>query len=107
MTTRRLMVVVAVVAMLMGEADIAQRLRRRRDEFASRAQWHGEIVAAWNARWRPAPPGAATLRLMAYHGSLASKYWYAARYPWLPVEPDPSPPDAWLPIEPDPPSPEP
>jgi hypothetical protein len=93
MTTRRWMVAVAVVAMLMGEADIAQRLRRRRDEFVSRAQWHGEIVATWNARWRPAPPGAATLRLMDYHGSLARKYERAARYPWLPVEPDPREPE--------------
>ena len=28
-----------------------------------------------------------------WHEGLAQKYWHAARYPWLPVAPDSSPPD--------------
>jgi hypothetical protein len=92
MTTRRWMIDVVVVAMLVGWIVGAEWLRRRRDEFLSRARWHSEIVATWNASWRPAPSGA-TLRLMAHHGSLASKYRYAVRYPWLPVEPDPPAPE--------------
>ena len=31
-------------------------------------------------------------RRAAYHASLKRKYERAARYPWLPVEPDPPPP---------------
>jgi hypothetical protein len=31
-----------------------------------------------------------------YHSAMARKYRRAARYPWLPVEPDPSEPD-WMP----------
>ncbi len=31
-------------------------------------------------------------RLIAYHGALARKYWYAALFPWLPVAPDPPEP---------------
>ena|GEM_PF-6875871 len=27
---------------------------------------------------------------MAWHAVLAKKYQYASRYPWLPVEPDPT-----------------
>lgn len=32
-------------------------------------------------------------RLAAYHRKLSAKYQRAARYPWLPVEPDPPPPE--------------
>jgi hypothetical protein len=45
MTTRQWMIAVAIVGVLLGGIDGAQRLRRRRDEFADRAQWHREIVA--------------------------------------------------------------
>jgi hypothetical protein len=41
--------------------------------------------------WRKKRSDALSVR--TYHGSLASKYWYAARYPWLPVEPDPPDPE--------------
>jgi hypothetical protein len=32
------------------------------------------------------------LGITAYHAAMARKYGRAARYPWLPVEPDPPPP---------------
>ena len=32
-------------------------------------------------------------RLVFYHGGVARKYWHAASYPWLPVEPDPPEPE--------------
>jgi hypothetical protein len=93
MTTRQLMSVVAVVAVSLGGIAGSQRLRQRRDEFADRAQWHREIVAAWNAKWRPAPSGGYPLQLVSYHAAMARKYRHAACYPWLPVEPDPPEPE--------------
>ena len=32
-------------------------------------------------------------RWTSYHTAMARKYRHAARYPWLPVEPDPPPPE--------------
>jgi hypothetical protein len=88
MTTRRWMVVVAVVGLLMGGVQ----LRRRHDDLVGRAQWHSRAVATWNARRAAAANDPIAPRLITYHESLASKYWYATRYPWLPVEPDPPEP---------------
>jgi hypothetical protein len=31
--------------------------------------------------------------MFSYHEALARRYWYAARFPWLPVEPDPPEPE--------------
>jgi hypothetical protein len=33
-------------------------------------------------------------RLAGYHAAMARKYWHAADRPWLPVEPDPPPPES-------------
>jgi hypothetical protein len=50
------------------------------DDFAGRARSWAEEAEEWRARSR-------------YHDLLRSKYERAARYPWLPVEPDPTPPE--------------
>jgi hypothetical protein len=39
-------------------------------------------------------------RAAIYHGQMRRKYERAARYPWLPVDPDPTPPDSPLPVRP-------
>lgn len=111
-TVRRLMVVVAIVAMILGVWLWAERRRAR---FSALESWHdrqvlwdvciiaghpgpdGEYV--WEAEPRPRPlkPGTPRasphqLRISTWHYRLASKYRRAARYPWLPVEPDPPEP---------------
>ena len=90
MTTRRLMIAVAVVGLLMGGIVGGVRLRRRREYLMGYYHHHHQMAVMWISK------GIETLdprcqRLIAYHGALARKYWYAARFPWLPVEPDPPP----------------
>jgi hypothetical protein len=91
MTTRQWMIVVAVVGLLLGGSAKVHRLRRRQSEFIDRARWHGGFVYNWNSRWRPTP-SEATSRWIAYHAEMARKYEHAAKYPWLPVAPDPPDP---------------
>ena len=93
MTTRRWMIVVAVVGLLLGGIVGVYRLRQRHDALVYRVWWHRTIVATLKARGRASPNDPATPRLLVYHESLAHKYQHAARYPWLPVEPDPPEPD--------------
>ncbi|SRR5579883_2155774 len=101
MTTRLWMIVVAVVALSIA----AEQMRRKSARYRERAERHAKIEEACRK-------SAALLPLMkpsdyeimcgrmvqatrlspwlaAYHAELRRKYEYAARYPWLPVEPDP------------------
>jgi hypothetical protein len=88
MTTRRWMVFVVVVGLLMGGVQ----LKRRHDDLVGRAEFHNRMAATWIGRGVAALNDPILQRFIAYHGSLARKYWYAARYPWLPVEPEPPEP---------------
>jgi hypothetical protein len=38
------------------------------------------------------PTAARLYRITAYHAAMARKYWWAANYPWLTLEPDPPEP---------------
>ncbi len=129
MTTRRWIVVVVIVGLLM----VGVRLVQRRRLFLSRAQVH-ELNAAFypklESRERkmcleyavliaglerlqrygdrePARSRLETLKVrldqsrrnlprwtntIAYYVAMSHKYRHAARYPWLPVEPDPPEP---------------
>jgi hypothetical protein len=111
MTTRRWMLAVAVVALLMGGVVVAVRATRRSREYRQIAVWHAamrdlclgeayEYQYAYDHRaagdhraetdW---PRYEAHERALArHHDGLAAKYDRAARYPWLPVEPDPPEP---------------
>jgi hypothetical protein len=62
-----------------------------------------DTIAYWESRWTdqreglparyPWPDGPPFVPAMAkYHDAMRIKYERAARYPWLPVEPDPLPP---------------
>lgn len=131
-TTRRLMVLVAVAALALG----AEMTRRRGEAFAEKAAEHAKAERAHRAladsqdyaaarsrreseqeaaeRAKVSPnderhPEGADGALMqraamlaeeakytrehaAFHEKLINKYQHAARYPWLPVEPDPPKP---------------
>jgi hypothetical protein len=111
MTTRRWMIVVVVVGVLMGGIVVADRLRQRRADFNTLAQHHtymkvyfrdwgqsASAVALWEASGRS--DAHARLkdlkdrlsRLLAYHESMERKYQHAVRYPWLAIEADPPEP---------------
>ena len=104
MATRRWMIAVAVVALAFG----AERLRRLSQGYAFLAACHAgaqislaEVVGDYDGgriafdqqeatSWVEAI--AAYRRRIPYEAALARKYRRAARYPWLPDEPDPPDP---------------
>ena len=102
-TTRRLMVLVAVVAVATGTAV---GLVQRRDSFLDEAAGHRELsdealqyAYVMNFRYTfglSEPERAeqkAHERLGIYHAEMRAKYERAARYPWLPVTADPLEPE--------------
>jgi hypothetical protein len=128
MTTRRWMVAVVIIGLMLGGV----RLKHRQSRLLSRAQYHEQRAAflpKLESRARiicaeyPAQiagleklrryGGPVRFRLehfkvqldrsredlvrlpkkIAYHAAMAHKYEHAARYPWLPVEPDPPEPE--------------
>ena len=109
MTMRRWMMAVAAIGLMIGGGVV---LKQRRDYFLSLAQSHQKEVASSTARGNALKSrfgGTAGMtveeitrlhddyeRMMDradHHASLARKYEEAARYPWLPVEPDPPEPE--------------
>ena len=99
-TIRRMMVVVAVTAIAFGGAAGLARVERLASEYrrlyarhSAEAQRFSEeasrALVLRNARDRYVRAS----RLADYHAHLEAKYQHAAHNPWLPVEPDPPPPD--------------
>ena len=100
-TIRRMMVVVAVIAIVLGVLGLWQRSAA----FGSIAERHSEeelsfialALDALTARDGPRLPTGLTQRMLmsrdVHHHKLARKYRRAARYPWLTVEPDPPEPE--------------
>jgi hypothetical protein len=92
-----MMVVVAVVALLLGVVAIL----RRRTHFQRLADYHAEAARQLRSSHGSAiHPGGAYVHipltppsLADYHENLAAKYERAARYPWLPIAPDPPEPE--------------
>jgi hypothetical protein len=91
MTTRRWMIVVAILAV--GLADVG---RRRHLALRQRAAYH-EKIERLVTDTAPKLPANAAIR--DRHARLKEKYWRAARYPWLPVEPDPPEPEKPFSVE--------
>ncbi len=99
MTTRRWMLAVAAVAILLG---LVVETARRRREYLHRAAHHQElslrngsifgegVMIRYNPTTRKSDM--TSLRKIEHHERLAEKYRQAARFPWLPVEPDPPEP---------------
>jgi hypothetical protein len=97
------MVAVAVVAILIGAGlEVGRRSRR----FARLSDYHSNAALDYfhtlmtSGGWPPpqalSPAELGRVRnlfrlraLVHYHSALTQKYDRAARYPWLPVEPDP------------------
>jgi hypothetical protein len=106
---RTLMVVVAVAGIVSGAEVMQTRrlnfLKRAKDyagrEWRTRRDWEvatgsfkgkGENVLCgqmWRALVEEVPYLPSRL---AYYSRMRAKYEHAARYPWLPVAPDPPPP---------------
>ena len=96
MTTRRLMVAVAVVAILMG----GELMRRRRAACLERLTWLQGRETAWGAddpswerevasRYLKRGKQMGVVEALAEVARQKRKYEYAASHPWLPVPPDP------------------
>ena len=116
-TTRRLMLIVALVA---GAFGATEGLRRRSQALRSRSLYHkgegmgtADELTPFPERWRhvtpfrpwlePAPLTAeedqvisawrqSNKRRLAYHVAMYQKYEQAAARPWLPIAPDPPEP---------------
>jgi hypothetical protein len=83
------MIAVAVVGLALGGIVGGVRLARRRQAFLHRAKLYERVESAARAleRRQFLRPGIAE-----DYAAIARKYHRAARYPWLPVEPDPPEP---------------
>jgi type II secretory pathway pseudopilin PulG len=109
-TVKRLMIVVAIVGFILAGGLWSVEMwkeRRRRLEQAARyavlAKAHGAAVArylsALSAQPEPEQRRFAEAHLVVSRRLLdnllrhKARYEHAARYPWLPVTPDPPPPD--------------
>jgi hypothetical protein len=84
-----------------GSLLVAEEMRERYSYCRMMADYHAERaqrIRPSDARiqgpdgdsWQPSPE--AVLRRAGYHRSLTEKYDFAARYPWLPIAPDPPEP---------------
>jgi hypothetical protein len=110
MTTRRWMIAVAIIGILMGGAILIGRHLAVRNAYLQRAAlheiWKGKIyshpnaAAYWESRWRdqrighkgsyPWPDEPPFVPAIAeYHERMIAKWRYAADHPWREVEPDP------------------
>jgi hypothetical protein len=76
---RALLIAVAFAAALLA---VGVCMKRRSAAFAERARHHAQYAY-----------GSTLPIYYSYHRDLAAKYERAARYPWLPVEPDPPEPE--------------
>jgi hypothetical protein len=88
MTTRRWMIAVAVLALVMGGTAYMIRLARLSDRYRQAAPAFRTAEKAFRGGpgWRNEDQRRATAERF---GRVAEKYEHAARSPWLPVEPDP------------------
>ena len=115
-TVRRMMIVVALVAVLLGGASAVDRLTRRQAAFARRAvAWEtrreiydggvwelrcgryagDESILGKSGSYTPPTPETRAVLIARFHAlttycdAMKRKYERAAARPWYPVEPDP------------------
>jgi hypothetical protein len=105
MTTRRWMIAVAVLALILGPSRLAVRraafVGRSRDHAAWLRVYRANLAAYESGRiqYRNATPefirgyDDVLQRKIRHHEGLKAKYDRATRYPWLPVESDPPEPE--------------
>jgi hypothetical protein len=82
------MIAVAIVGIAFGMIDRHYRFKKMADHHLAKVAFLN-IEKSLDIE-RPSPFFHA---LLNYHASLSEKYARAARYPWLPVEPDPPMPE--------------
>jgi hypothetical protein len=99
-TVRRLMIAVAIVALLMGGSlwivqmrTRSASYRQRAFEFAVMTARSGSGILTKDGRWVSRYDNENDWLRDAWACKLAEKYWGLSHYPWLPVEPDPPPPE--------------
>jgi hypothetical protein len=97
LTTRRLMILVALVAVLLA----AERVFRQSMHYLQKAEDHALRSDRWVRSYTypeapftncMGPHGRDKLLLANYHDQLKQKYEYAACHPWASLPPDPPPP---------------
>ncbi len=102
----RMMLAVAVLAIVFGVIRLSMVRQRYLEKAANHESFRARIlssnleIAFWEARWRdqrlgkpaqypwPAEPPYVPA-IAKYHDDMRIKYERAARFPWLPVAPDP------------------
>ena len=94
MTTRRWMIATAVVAVCFAAAIMVQRRRESFRQLATGWTYDEALYGTQLGIILPDPTDQnrarveRTQRRVEYADQLRLKYEHAARYPWLPVEPD-------------------
>ncbi len=99
-TVRRLMVAVAILALSLRAILWLVEMRTRSAAYQRRA-WEiglmtarsGSGILTSDGRWVGIGEDENTRLHDAWACKLAEKYWRLSDYPWLPVEPDPPPPE--------------
>jgi len=93
-TVRRLMVAVAIVAVVIAAWRRREHFRGWANEYGRRAAvpctvppFEPEAIVAWE-KWYDR-----LMRRSRYHSDLRLKYESASDHPWLPVAPDPPEPE--------------
>ncbi len=95
-TVRRMMVATGIIALLLGGLVWIDRMRQRSAAYRQRAaafawiRFHSGHAVFIDGRWVERNPVVRVRDAWARH--MAQKYWRLSDYPWLPVEPDPTPP---------------
>ncbi len=100
-TVRSLMIAVAIAGLLMGASLWVVEMRTRSLAYRSRAYdflgmsalWLGKGGVTKDGRWVNLYDDENRYLRNAWARGLAEKYWQLALRPWLPVEPDPPPPE--------------
>lgn len=101
MTTRRCMVLVAIVAGIIGLAARGVRFDALAEHHSLNAGFEYEEPTNGLKKWKAFDRISEhywKYRIVSdakhkWHSMLAKKYEHAARYPWLPVAPDPPEPE--------------
>jgi len=94
MTTRRWMIAVAMLGLALGGVE---SLRRRRDFALAMASRHHDGFDNVMFSPRAIMDFRPFAKYADYHLEMERKWSRSARYPWLPVEPDPPEPE-WIPL---------
>jgi hypothetical protein len=98
-TVRRLMVAIAILALVFGAISWVSEMRARSADFRRRAfgfemstRRAGSLAQAPDGRWVQAFDDENDLLDDAWAWRMAAKYHRLSYYPWLAAEPDPPPP---------------